>query len=380
MKILQVFDFFSLPHGGGTADIIAKLSKALVDRGHEVTICTGDYEFDWEFIDSVPLFRANISVFHSRLNRFGIYWMPELKSFDISKFDAVHFHCYRSYQNSVLYRKAIKAGVPYIVDAHGSTVDKGAKNVLRKVYDLAWGYDSLKHASRVIAETEIGVAEWQKLGVPDSKITLLHPFIDIHEFENLPKRGEFRDKHHIADHIVLFMGRINKEKGLSFLVKAFGKLNDVRPDVTLVIVGQDDGYQSKLEDQIIFGEALSNKVVFTGFLSGRDKLSALVDADMLIQPSRNEAGARPSLEALMCNIPVIVTENTGAGLEIRGMNGGFTVQYGNCDELAIYMRQILDDPTSAQIKVQCGKEYIKANLSLESQIVRYEALYNEVMA
>lgn len=38
MKILQAFDSFSLSHGGGTVDLVYKLSRALAQRGHGVAI------------------------------------------------------------------------------------------------------------------------------------------------------------------------------------------------------------------------------------------------------------------------------------------------------------------------------------------------------
>jgi glycosyltransferase involved in cell wall biosynthesis len=379
MKILQVFDFFSLPHGGGTVDVIAKLSKALAERGHEVTICTGDFEEDRPYLELLS--GVEKAVLHSEINKFGIYYMPNIKYVDVSMYDVIHFHCYRSYQNSVLYKKAVKAGVPYVIDAHGSTVDRGVKNILRKIYDYKWGYDLLKHASRVIAETEIGVAEWRKLGVPDSKITLLHPFIDTKEFENLPERGVFERIHNnnLGEHLILFLGRIHKDKGLEFLVKSFAELLKVREDVRLVIAGEDDGYEDELW-KIFHREGVINKILLASFLRGESKLSALVSADMLIQPSINEAGARPSLESLMCGTPVIVTKNTGAGRAIEDIDGGLTVEYGNIPQMVHAMQNILDNPQYAQIRVKKAQQYIRDNLSVESQITKYEKLYREATA
>ena len=63
MKILQVFDFLSLPHGGGTVDVVQKLSRALTKRGHEVTICTGDYKLDLDYLDSLG--KVKIKIFRS---------------------------------------------------------------------------------------------------------------------------------------------------------------------------------------------------------------------------------------------------------------------------------------------------------------------------
>ena len=52
MKILHIFDFFS-PHGGGTVDLLYKLSRALAQREHEVAIYTSDFKLDQEYIDSL---------------------------------------------------------------------------------------------------------------------------------------------------------------------------------------------------------------------------------------------------------------------------------------------------------------------------------------
>lgn len=389
MKILQVFDFFSLPHGGGTVDVISKLSKALVERGHEVTICTGDYELDGKYIHigsaenhfdlADPSGKISIELFHSYFNRFGMYIVPSLRKFDIEKYDVVHFHCCRSFQNIVLGIKAIAYEIPYVVDAHGSAVDRGAKNIIRHWYDFVWGDKFFANASRLIAETEVGVAEWRKLGADLAKITLLHPFIDIKEFEGLPERGTFARDYNIKEHIILFLGRINKEKGLEFLVKSFAQLLKTRQDVFLVLAGQDDGYLDEL-GRIATSERVNGKVFAAGFLTGKEKLSALVDASMLIQPSKNEAGARPSLEALMCNTSVIVTRYTGAGLEIKKMDAGYLTTYGDVRELAETMNALLgSDPILVKEKVENGKRYIRENLSLESQIPKYENLYREVI-
>ena len=53
MKILQVFDLISPYHGGGTVDVIKKLSEGLAQKGHDVTICTSDYQLDNSYIESI---------------------------------------------------------------------------------------------------------------------------------------------------------------------------------------------------------------------------------------------------------------------------------------------------------------------------------------
>ena len=370
MRILQVFDFLSLPHGGGTVDIVHRLSQALSDRGHDVTICTGDFELDQPYIDQ--LYSVNVKVYSSWFNTFGMYVMPGIFKLDVRDYDVIHLHCLRSYQNAVICSKSLKHNVPYIIDAHGSTVElSGKKQIIREIYDRVFGNTILKNASRIIAETDIGITEYEKLGADISRSVILHPLIDASEYDSLPDAGTFRRKYNIREkYLVLFVGRIHWAKGIETLIDATRNMNDV----CLVIVGQDDGYRTTLE------RMPRGTILFTGFLGGRDKLSAIVDADILVQPSKNEAGARPSLESILCDTPVIVTENTGAGKEIVKMDAGYLFEYGNVGQLSCAIKYIIDNYDKAQEKTQRAKRYIQDNLSLNNQIVKYEELYKGVMA
>lgn len=379
MRILQVFDFLSLPHGGGTVDVVYRLSRALAARGHEVTICTGDFELDQDYIDSLT--DVKVKVFHSWLNWSGIYIMPSLRRLNITDFDVVHCHCYRSCQNVVVCNKARKYGIPYIIDAHGSSIrTSGVKWLLKWFYDVAFGNAIIKNASRVIAETEFEVDNHRRVGVNPSKIGLIHPLFDTEEFADLPPRGAFREKYNIkGKRIIMFLGRIYRTKGLGFLISSFYEVTQKRQDVVLVVVGSDDGYKSTA-DKLIRDLNLSSKVVFTGFLGGVDKLSALADADVLVQSSAYDPGARPSVEAVLCNIPIIVSKGTGASEKIADIDAGYLVEYGNIGELSDTIQYVLDNPEEAQDKTQKAKEYIKNNLSLDKQIGKYEQLYREAIS
>jgi len=381
MKILQAFDFLSLPHGGGTVDIVYRLSKALSARGHEVTICTGDHELDCKYLSGLG--DVGVKMYRSYFNKHGIYLMPGLTKLDVRNYDVIHLHCFRSIQNIVLAKRAVANGVPYIVDAHGSTVPRnGKKTVLLNTYDLLAGKWLIDHAKFVIAETEVGIIEWERLGAYESEIRLQHPLLDTSEFAVLPEKGSFRKKFHLgSEFVVLFLGRIHHAKGIDTLVDAVRILRARNVDVSLVLAGQDDGFKAVMLDYLAgmsYNEPI--KVLFTGFLSGVDKLSALVDADVLVQPSRNEAGARPSLEAVMCETPVIVSQNTGAGKEIAKFDGGLLFKSGDASELADAIQSIINHPKEARARTEKAKMYIEENLSLDKGITGYEKLYQEAVS
>ena len=386
MKILQTFDLFSLPHGGGTVALAYQLSKVLAQRGHEVVIYTSDFELDQEYIDSLQ--GVKVHPFHSWLNSPGVYFMPgmvgEVRG-KLKDFDIIHFHCFRSFQNIVIHHYAKKYGIPYVLDTHGSLPRvaggrRGIKWLLRWLFDVTFGYRILEDASKVIAQTEVGVNEYKKSGVNNGKIVLITPPLAIEEFSQLPLPGLFRKKYSIQEeHIVLFLGRINRIKGLDFLVESFSELAKSKSDVILVIVGPDDGYKTTLA-RLIKDLDLSDRVLFTGFLSGVEKLSALVDADVMVQTSVYEQGAWAPFEAILCNTPIIVSSNSGAGEDVKKIDAGYLVEYGNKNELSDMMQHVLDNPDKAASKTQKAREYVKENLSLEKGIEKYEELYQELIS
>ena len=376
MKILKIFSFFS-PHAGGTTALMYKLSIALVQRGHKITIYASDFKLDQEYVNSLR--GVKVQLFHNWLDLLGIHLTPsmiiEAKS-KLKDFDIIHLHTYRCFQNIVIHHYAKKYGIPYIVDAHGS-IPRMGKRRLKWLFDVVFGYKILRDASRVIAETEMGVDEYKKFGVNKDKIVLITPPFSIEDFSELPPSGIFRRKYNIKEkHIILFLGRIHWIKGIDFLVESFYELTQDRNDVILVIVGPDDGYKSTLEG-LIDKLNLSNKVLFTGFLSGDDKLSALVDADILVQTSRYEQGAWAPFEAILCNTPIIVSSNSGAGEDVRKIDAGHLVEWGNKKELKDAMQNILDDSTEAMNKAQKAKNYIIKNLSMEKNVEIYEKVYRD---
>lgn len=386
MRILQALNMFSLPHGGGTVDVVYKLSRALMQRGHDVIIYTSDFEIDQEYINSIG--GVKVCPFHSWFKLPGVqfYLTPGMileGKEDLKEIRIIHMHCYRSLQNVILYYFAKKYDTPYIIDAHGSIprmhdpiLDKRRlKWLLRWLFDVTIGCKILKNASKCVAETFVGIREYKELGVSPNNIVLITPPFAVDDFSHLPPRGLFRSKYNIKEtHIVMFLGRINWIKGIDFLVESFYELTNYWEDVILVIVGSDDGYKSTLEE-LINKLDLSSRVLFTGFLGGDDKLSALVDADVVVQTSRYEQGAWAPFEAILCNTPIIVSSNSGAGEDVRKIDAGRLVEWGNKKELKDAMQEILGDPTEAIIKTRKAKEYIINNLSMEKNVEIFEMLY-----
>ena len=377
MKILEVTNLFAPIHGGA-AEAPYQLCKHLAKRGHEVTLYTSDFKLSQEYITPIP--EVKVRAFKTWLNMANLHVTPSIINVikEIKHFDVIHVHNYRTFQNIVICHYAKKYGVPYVLQSHGGVLPIVQKQGLKRIYDTLVGYKILKSAGKVIAGNETEVGEYEKMGVNRSRIVVIPPFYNIEEFSQLPPPGQFRQKYNIKEkHIILFMGRIHQIKGIDFLVDAFHRLSQQREDIFLAIVGPDSGYKSTLEKQIA-RLGLSGKVLFTGLLGGVDKLSALVDATMLVQTSIYERGPGSPFEAILCGTPIIITKDTGAGETVRKLDAGYLVEYGNIPVLADLITKVLDDPADIKNKTELARQYIIAKLSWQNGVVDFEDLYQSL--
>jgi glycosyltransferase involved in cell wall biosynthesis len=175
----------------------------------------------------------------------------------------------------------------------------------------------------------------------------------------------------------LFLGRIHRIKGIDLLVSAYSELLKEIPDVKLVITGPDDGFLSEIEEMIEFYH-LENNVIFTGPLFGSEKLSAYVDADVYVLPSRYETFPVTILEAMSCGTPVILSNRCGIADIVQKNDAGLIFDF-NKEQLKEPLRKILIDNTLRSSLIKTGKIFVENNFELASVISKYEATYLEIL-
>ena len=118
---------------------------------------------------------------------------------EVGKFDVIHLHEYRTFQNVVVSHYAKKCGVSYLLQAHGSLPREIQKKGLKRMFDAAFGYNLLRDASKAIALNQREVEQYQAMGLPEDKIEILPNGIDSSEIGDLPPKGCFRKKYDIDE-------------------------------------------------------------------------------------------------------------------------------------------------------------------------------------
>ena len=158
---------------------------------------------------------------------------------NIEKYDIIHLHELRSYQNNVLIKYAKKYNIPYILQPHASTPKHVNKSFIKYLYDFFYGNKIMKNATTTIAVSQ-EEAYYDKL-MNAKDVQLIYNGMNTEEFDNLPIKGSFSKKYNINEPFILYLGRIDKLKGINHIIEAYSKLPDEYSGYKLVIAGKKIG-------------------------------------------------------------------------------------------------------------------------------------------
>ena len=133
--------------------------------------------------------------------------------------------------------------------------------------------------------------------------------------------------------LVLYVGRLAKEKRLETLAEVVEAL----PEVRLALVG--DGPERARLEELFAGRP----VVFTGYLRGVELAEAFASADVFVFPSWTDTFGQVVLQAMACGLPpVVVTGSATAELVPPGVCG-LHVAPGRPGALAAAVRRLVED-------------------------------------
>lgn len=378
MKVLQLISYFN-PKRGGDTNVCYNLSLELSKLGHDVTIVTTDFELDTEYVVNVELEGVKVFNFPVLINLPQIMlYSPSMEKWlkrNIKNYDIIHLHNYRSHQSNIIYHLAKTYGIPYVLHAHG-TVPRNIENeiskiFLRTIYDIIYGNKILNNACKLIANSKAELENFKKVINIEEKIDLVYNGIETRY--KMPKKGVFKEKFNVKNKYILFLGRIDKTKGLNFLLESYIQFSrEIESPVDLVIVGPPGNFSSELTE-IIKEKNLSN-IIQLDFLYGEDKLAAYQDAEMFICTPNYKSGVLLTpLESILCGTPVIVSKEIGELYEDPKI--GFIVEYGNLNDLKNKMLILFKNPIIGQEMVEVGKKFISNNYNWKTVSQKVENLY-----
>lgn len=263
------------------------------------------------------------------------------------RFDVIHAHDWLTYPAGVTLRAL--TGKPLVCHIHATEFDRSGEHVNRQVYDIERA--GLNAADRVVAVSRLTKSiVHRRYGVPEHKIDVVYNGVDQDSVQ--PKQGMAIER---DEKIVLFLGRITMQKGPEYFIRAAARVLEKDDKVKFVVAGSGDMAVKMIEEAASLG--IGHKVLFTGFLRGRDVDRVFRMADCYVMPSVSEPFGIAPLEAMRNDVPVIVSKQSGVS-EI--LTHCLKVDFWDTDEMANKIVAVLRYPPLGQTLREHGRFELRA--------------------
>lgn len=362
MKIIQTCKYF-FPYITGAGIYVQQLSKNLVKRGHEVTVYTPLRENtkECEIIDDIEIRRIPFSHLNYKL-------FNELMKQD---YDILHAHAIWSHVPTSFFASKIKRK-KFIVTPHGSWQFIERNIFYESYYRTLWRAITKNSSALIVLnnDEENSVKSW----MPDKKVHRIPNAVDPYIFK--PRsRDNFFENRGIKGDVVLFVGAMQKGKGIYVLLECIPCIIKDYPNTHFVLVGKE------VENihPLIKKYKISRNVHILGRISHRELLSCYSSADIFVAPSLYEPFGTVYLESMASELPTIGTSVGGTTEIIDDMVNGILVEPRDSEQLAEGIKLLLSDEKLRKKLGKNARKKIIEKYSWEKITDQIENLYKEVM-
>jgi glycosyltransferase involved in cell wall biosynthesis len=332
MKILQVCPRY-YPSIGGVEEHVRNISERLVEK-YDLTVFTTDPSgklLKEEIVNGVKVKR-----FKSWAPSESYYFSNDLKD-ELSRvsgcFDIVHAHSYHAFPSLYSVRAKGNSNLIFTPHFHGT-----GHTFFRKLLHIPYKFLGKKIFEK--ADKIICISKYEKNLLVDhfrfdnNKIVLIPNGVNLREFRNLKKQTKNYK-------VILYVGRLEKYKGVQYLIKALPKMDQ---DIILEIIGKGP-YKNSL---IKLARKLNveQRASFSQDLLRSELLQKYADADAFVFLSKYEAYGISVAEALCAKTPCVVS-NSSALKEWVDNENCFGIDYPiNLDKLA----KLIDEAIGKNVK------------------------------
>jgi glycosyltransferase involved in cell wall biosynthesis len=172
------------------------------------------------------------------------------------------------------------------------------------------------------------------------------------------------------------VSRLERAKGIDYLISAMPKVLSQHPDTVLVIVG--DGSKRPELSSLSCKLGISQNVIFTGQLP--DPGLAFAIMDVFVLPSLKEALGIAILEAMAFSLPVVATDVGGIPEAVAHNKTGILVPPGNQDAIASALLELIENQTMRKAYGTAGRKRFLRYFTDSAMAEQTMALYRRVLA
>ena len=230
-----------------------------------------------------------------------------------------------------------------------------------------------KHIAQVVARYGISrPLEIIPTGIPDNKFGKYSIFRAQSLSSTLSRKfPAIKDRK-----IMLYVGRIVKEKNLAFLYDVLKKVRETEPKACLLMVGGGP-YLEELKDMAV-AQGLEKAVCFPGYVPSKDVIYLYRMAQVFVFPSKTETQGLVTIEAMLAGLPVVALGEMGTVDVMQGDHGGYMVD-DDVDAFSQKVLSLLQNPALRKQKALEAKEW-GAQWKISALTPRLLHCYERVLA
>lgn len=379
------------PGGGGEASYVSGLAAGLGRRGHDVLVIT----------PQTKLGKAAEAAFKIIPTRPGTAFLREMGFLfqaerivsllaERGRIDVVHV----TFDYPTFFLRLKRFGVPCVATVHHLHLAEALSmlpyepSAPRKIAQMvrasaltAFEERLVRQSAAVIAVSAFTAQTVRRLlSVPQEALRTVKNGIDAKEFEDGNPRA-FREKFPgLGDKTVLCVGRLERSKGLHYLIPAFARVVSRVPDATMAIVGTGNEDYLRELTQSARSAGISDRLIFTGRIPQDLLPHAYAASAVVALPSLMEGFGISALESMAASRPCVATRVGAVPEVVRHRETGLLVNPADSKGLADAFVELLSDPDLGKEMGKKGLEVVKRDFSLERMTNDTLGVYRSVVS
>lgn len=355
--------------GGGVKEYVFAIRDELVLRGHKAIIITPQpRNYQGEEPEGI-LFLGGSTDIKSPFNTTAqvsvtVNTDKVEEVLEREQFDVLHFH--EPWVPIVSRQILSRSNTVNIATFHAKLPDTMMSRTIERVI-TPYTKSILKYLDAMTAVSEPAADYIRQISGQD--VTLIPNGIDLKKYhpKSYPK---------MEQPTIFYVGRLEKRKGVKYLLQAFSLLQEKLPDARLLI-GGDGSDREELEDYV--SENGIQHVEFLGYVEDTDKVQYLQSADVFCSPAiHGESFGIVLLEALACGIPTVAGANPGYEYVLQDRGALGLVNPKDTSDFARRLHLMLTDEPLRKAWKAWAKNYV-IQFDYTHVVDSYEDLYHSVI-
>jgi phosphatidylinositol alpha-mannosyltransferase len=364
---------YNIHKPGGVQEVVLALQAGLQKRGHTTKIIT-PYPRKHASDPGPDIIYAGTSVDFRTLSfsdtTSQVSSTADAEHIDAvlaeEQFDILHFH---EPWMPLLSRQLLqRSGSVNIATFHSKVADGAiSRSILKVVTPYLNSVQKYLHMLTAVSDSAALYAS----SVTDQPITIIPNGIDLDKYKHAPYKKPPHE-----DLVILYIGRLERRKGVKFLLQAFQLLEQDNSNIRLIIAG-DGPDREKLE--MLSEDLKLKKVDFLGFISEELKLKLLSESDLFCSPALfGESFGIVLLEAMATGTVTVAGNNSGYSDLMQGIGAMSIVNPEDTVEFARRMDLLLHEESLRKLWQKWAKEYVK-QFNYPKVVAQYEEFYSEAL-